>query len=96
MEKFEEFLSQLLLSLIISYIENPQKSKYKYNWCLEDEYNKLQNQYIKVYTQTNEVEGTISEVGSDFIRIDCKKTNSSYIIPKNCICLLEARQRQDT
>ncbi|KAA5808108.1 DUF2642 domain-containing protein [Thermoanaerobacterium thermosaccharolyticum] len=90
MEKLEEFLSQLLLALLLSYIEeNSKKGKYKYDCCLEDEFNKLKNQYIKIYTQSNVIEGTVSEVGSDFIRIDCKKTNVSYIIPKNCIYAIE-------
>jgi hypothetical protein len=44
MEKLEEFLSQILLALILSYIEeNSKKGKYKYDWCLEDEFNKLKN-----------------------------------------------------
>ncbi|PHO06573.1 hypothetical protein BFT35_10400 [Thermoanaerobacterium thermosaccharolyticum] len=90
MEKLEDFLSQLLLALLLSYIEeNSKKGKYKYDWCLEDEFNKLKNQCIKIYTQSNVIEGTVSEVGSDFIRIDCKKTNVSYIIPKNSIYVIE-------
>ncbi|ADL69582.1 hypothetical protein Tthe_2103 [Thermoanaerobacterium thermosaccharolyticum DSM 571] len=90
MEKLEEFLSQILLALILSYIEeNSKKGKYKYDWCLEDEFNKLKNQCIKIYTQSNVIEGTVSEVGSDFIRIDCKKANVSYIVPKNCIYAIE-------
>jgi hypothetical protein len=90
MEKLEDFLSQLLLALILSYIEdNSKKDKYKYDCCLEDEFNRLKNQYIKIYTQSNVIEGAVSKIGSDFVKIDCKKTNVSYIIPKNCIYAIE-------
>ncbi|SNX53025.1 hypothetical protein [Thermoanaerobacterium sp. RBIITD] len=90
MDKIEDFISQFLLAITIFIIEdNWHRSKYRYHRSLEDEYYQLLNQYAKVFTPSNVVEGLVSEVGSDFIRINYKNRDVTCIIPKNSIYSLE-------
>lgn len=98
-DKLTDIISQFILAIAISFFEDMLKgknSKYNYSWCLEDEYYHDLNQHIKVYTGSDTIEGTITEVGSDFIKIITKNNGNTYIIPKSNICFFKKDHEDKT